>query len=384
MSIMVAASEELTMPRGSRRPYSVWIERARLPDDRSSYRIRWIDPATGERRSEPCGTDRAFARDRRDAKVAELRAGLRGDGGDRRVRDLLDQLESWMAGRARETRANARRSLERLIALCGNARLRMVDRRLMMEYRGRLSETGLTPAAVNKHLRHVKAALTLAVDAGWLPANPAWHWKAMLMPEAERRIRVVEPAEYEKIANACADQRLHLAVILSWHQGIRRTDLVQLRWDALDLERGVAQLASVPEAGEYTKTRRRAAIPLRVVPLAALRAWWDAAEKRVTARGTEPRSPYVLHWPNGRPLGASWLSREFGRTVLAAGIPACTLHDLRRSFSTLAQRAGEDPSTVMQLGGWSSVAVVRRHYTGDVSEGMRRAADRLDQAEAAG
>ncbi len=50
-----------------------------------------------------------------------------------------------------------------------------------------------------------------------------------------------------------------------------------------------------------------------------------------------------------------------------------SLHDLRRSFSTLAQRAGVDKYTVKDLGGWSVVSVVERHYTGDVSEAHRKA-----------
>ena len=41
------------------------------------------------------------------------------------------------------------------------------------------------------------------------------------------------------------------------------------------------------------------------------------------------------------------------RIVKRAGIAYCTLHDLRRSFSTLAQRAGVDRYTVKDLGGWS-------------------------------
>ena len=54
-------------------------------------------------------------------------------------------------------------------------------------------------------------------------------------------------------------------------------------------------------------------------------------------------------------------------------IAHCTLHDLRRSFSTIAQRRGVDKYTVKDLGGWSVVSVVEKHYTGDVSEVHRAA-----------
>ena len=56
-----------------------------------------------------------------------------------------------------------------------------------------------------------------------------------------------------------------------------------------------------------------------------------------------------------------------------ADIAYCTPHDLRRSSSTLAQRAGVDRHTVKDLDGWSEVSVVERHYTGQVKEAHRRA-----------
>ena len=67
-----------------------------------------------------------------------------------------------------------------------------------------------------------------------------------------------------------------------------------------------------------------------------------------------------------------------------AKIAHCTPHDLRRSFSTIAQRAGVDKYTVKDLGGgsvvsvkdlggWPVVSVVEEHCTGEVMEVHRRA-----------
>ena len=72
-----------------------------------------------------------------------------------------------------------------------------------------------------------------------------------------------------------------------------------------------------------------------------------------------------------------WVTHEFANLVKKAKIDYCTLHDLRRSFSTLAQRAGVDKYTVKDLGGWSVVSVVEKHYSGDVFEAHRRAMDRI-------
>ena len=75
-----------------------------------------------------------------------------------------------------------------------------------------------------------------------------------------------------------------------------------------------------------------------------------------------------------------WVSRRFREVRETARAPYCTIHDLRPSWSTLAQRAGIDKVTVKDLGGWSEVSVVERHYTGGVSKVHRRPMKRLAEA----
>ena len=64
-----------------------------------------------------------------------------------------------------------------------------------------------------------------------------------------------------------------------------------------------------------------------------------------------------------------------------AGIPYHSLHDLRRSIACLAQRAGIDEAIVKDLGEWSTIGVVEKHYTGEVPEVSRRAMPTLDAAQ---
>ncbi len=75
--------------------------------------------------------------------------------------------------------------------------------------------------------------------------------------------------------------------------------------------------------------------------------------------------PHVSAWPDGQPYKPDWITHRFATAAKDARIKA-SIHDLRRSFSTLAQRAGVDRLTVKDLGGWSSVTVVEKHYTGEI------------------
>lgn len=106
----------------------------------------------------------------------------------------------------------------------------------------------------------------------------------------------------------------------------------------MDFDRDVVTATNVPEAGEYTKSRKIRAVPMTEAVKSVLAAL-HAKVPKVLDRGMYlPRHPHCFSWPDGRQFKTAWVGRRFGALVEAAGIPHCTIHDLRRSFSTLAQR----------------------------------------------
>lgn len=366
--------EPRPIQRGKHRPYAVWLQKRA---DTGTWRIRWVDPDTGQRCSETCGTDSAFARDRRDAKVAELRAGHSGRTDQHRLGELAAAVGGWMVGRSATSAGKARRAVEALRDACGNLYLHRIQRGHLMDLRGHLLRKH-APATVNSYMRSLRSALSYARDAGWLRENPARGWKGIGVPEPEPSVRVVEPAEFEKLVSATAVPGIRLLLVVAYYQGLRRAELCHLRWESIDLAGGTLRVINVAEADELTKSRRNRAIALRVPCREVLQAWWEEVEKIAGPHGLEPKYPHVVVTRYGRPYTPDRLTHVFQELVETSGIRHCTLHDLRRSFSTLAQRAGLHPSMVQALGGWSSLAVVRKHYTGDVTEAHRKAMEFLD------
>lgn len=365
--------------RGSRRPFSVWIESSGTKD--RLYRCRWVDPRTGQRESESCGSDRTYAKDRRDAIAAELREGKTGLRRDKTLSDLQGQIDSWMVGNDSVTRRITKASLARAIELVGDCRLAWFDRETVMALRAKLMDLGLRAATVNKEIRHLRGAVSLAVDAGWIDHNPLLRWKRAMMAEPEKRVRVVTAGEFELLVKACGeDFGLATLLYVAYYQGLRREDLAYLRWVNVDLSQG--QIWVTPtEDGDGTKRNQVSGRPLRAIVADRLREWLGRVEQRLTKSGPKPRWSFVFSWPDGTGYKPDWLTHWFEGIVDESGVDKCTLHDLRRSFSTLAQRAGLAPSTVQELGGWRSLVVVKRHYTGDVSQGQRLAMRQLDAVD---
>jgi integrase len=146
------------------------------------------------------------------------------------------------------------------------------------------------------------------------------------------------------------------------------------------LDKAQLRIINRPEAGELTKSRKNRTVPMHPTvkyELVKLRA---TAPTRIEKGKVIPKSAYVFVWESGEPLKPDWVTHQFARIAKIAGI-AATIHDLRRSFSTLAQRAGVDRMTVKDLGGWSSVTVVEKHYTGEIQPALEKAMEKIAKSQ---
>ena len=168
--------------------------------------------------------------------------------------------------------------------------------------------------------------------------------------------------------------------MVAFYQGLRRTELAQLRWRWVDLERCIMTVVNDPRAGEFTKSRKNRTIPLNPVVRDELAALRDSIPTGVESGRAVPKYPHVFTWDDGALFKPDWISHQFARVARTAGVRA-TLHDCRRSFSTLAQRAGVDRGVVKDLGGWSTVGVVEKHYTGEIQPALERAMERIAKAQ---
>ncbi|MEA3367735.1 MAG: site-specific integrase [Planctomycetota bacterium] len=192
---------------------------------------------------------------------------------------------------------------------------------------------------------------------------------------------MVEKNEFAKLLGVCENPALRAMLVVGYRQGLRRKELANLRWAAVDLERRIVHVVNVTEAGELTESRKNRSLPMHPDVYEALSGLAKHAPSRVEDGRLVPALPYAFSWPDGKPYKPDWLSHWFAGLVEKANVKHCTLHDLRRSFSTIAQRAGVDRHVVKDLGGWSCVSVVEKRYSGDISPVYRQAMEQIAAAK---
>lgn len=227
----------------------------------------------------------------------------------------------------------------------------------------------------------IHKALEDAVDAGVLAKNVAERAKP---PRPSRRatgkVGSWEAHELAQFLESVKDERVYAVWRLAAMTGMRRGEILGLRWADVDL--GAARL-SVRQAAvavayaviESTpKSHNARVIDLDRETVELLRAY----RQQQLAERAEWGADYIDHdlvaaKENGTPIHPHSFSQTFERLIKRAGVRMIRLHDLRHTHATLALKAGVPVKVVSERLGHESPAFTLKQYA-HVIPGMQAAA----------
>jgi integrase len=236
---------------------------------------------------------------------------------------------------------------------------------------------------LNLHLV-LTQALGQAVRWQLLATNPA----AGAQPPRPRRAAplVADPALLERLLAATAGTVYELPCALALATGMRRGELLALRWSDLSPERRQARVVrslQPTQAGlvfEEPKTRRSR----RTVVLPAfLDRYLDAQqqrqnERRLAAADTWREQGLVIDRGDGAPLNPDTLSTGWARFLRARGLPKLRFHDLRHAHATLLLMQGVHPKIVSERLGHASIGITLDTYSHVLPSLQNDAANAID------
>lgn len=180
--------------------------------------------------------------------------------------------------------------------------------------------------------------------------------------------------------------RLYALYVVAATLGLRRGELLGLRWDDLDLDEGTLTVAqTVQRVGgrllvDDTKSEASdATLPLPKVTHRELLAHRDRQEKERIEAG-EIWHHYGLVFPTrvGTPIEPRSLNRHFERIRTKAGLPAVRLHDSRHTVVTLLLQLGVPPHVVQAIARHADLDVTLGIYAHTNLAAMREALDTID------
>ncbi|OAM33539.1 hypothetical protein A7Q01_00875 [Eikenella sp. NML96-A-049] len=192
----------------------------------------------------------------------------------------------------------------------------------------------------NRYFALIRAILNKCVNEwDWLDKAP----KLKLHKEPKKRIRWLYPEEARRLVNALAHlpYMQHL-VIFSLATGLRQANVLNLKWEQIDLKRQAAWIYP-----DQAKAGKAIGVPLNHTAMQVLMERQREGE-------------YVFtHSHGGRVKSIS--SRVWHEALEKAGIEDFRWHDLRHTWASWLVQNGTPLAALKEMGGWESVEMVQRY-----------------------
>jgi integrase len=312
---------------------------ARRQRDKWVVRVDGIDTETGKHRPKQLGT---FA-SRRAAEKAARDATVEGPSLDRS--SVAATIERWLELRtdvSAKTRDQYRWASRHILAGLGSVRVSDLDRDDIVRWLSSLAESGLSPRSVQICRTVLKAALADAVEDGRLKRNPAQRVALPAKVAVGRDLEAWTPEEIERFVTEADRHRLGAVFRVAVFYGLRRSELLALKWDDLDSVNGTLTvdegLVATDDGPVWTtgKNRRsRRTIPLDAKTVARLQA--HRAQQRVERLAAGPKwtdLDLIAATGVGTPIEPRNYDRMLAAVITRAGVPRLSSHGLRHTAAT--------------------------------------------------
>ena len=228
---------------------------------------------------------------------------------------------------------------------------------------------GLSPRSLRLHKNIIAQTLDLAVRNKLIQSNPC---QFVVLPQCERfESQFYTENQLKALFSALKDDPiLPMVRITAWY-GLRRSELLGLQWDSLDLDAGTMTIrhtvSKVTEVVAKDKTKN--ASSRRTFPLTpeAVEIFTKAKEQEERNRAMFGReyqeNPYVFKWPDGHPYSPDYISHHFAKVLKRHGLPHIRFHELRHSCASMLINMGFTLKDVQEWLGHSDIKMTANVYS---------------------
>jgi integrase len=291
------------------------------------------------------------------------------------VSEYLDRfLEDVQRGSVRESTYSRDKYLvsNHVKLTLGRVKLKNLSAMHLQRLYREKQDSGLSASTVQKIHHILHKALSQGVKWDLIPRNPA---DAVEAPRpAPEEMHPLSAEETRKLLEAANGDRLEALYVLAVTTGMRRGELLGLKWSDVDLENATVSIRRtltrtdngkrVALGDPKTKKSRRT---IRLTPQAveALRSHLERQLGEIEEAGDLYEDQgLVFTTATGTAINPSNLrQRSLAPLLKKAGLPHIRFHDLRHTCATLLFGKGVHPKFVQELLGHATIAITLDTYS---------------------
>lgn len=228
----------------------------------------------------------------------------------------------------------------------------------------------LSARAIHHALATLTAILESAIDEDILLRNPAK--KISVRKSDAREIPALSAAQVAELLAGLRETLLKVPTLVAIGTGLRRGELLGLRWSDVDFEAKVLHvrhsLERLPNKTlrfKEPKTRNsRRSVPLGASIVAALEAHrFEQAHRGLHFGPTFNADRLVFPWVDGTPWNPDDFSMRFYRAIRKMKLPLVSVHGLRHTHASLGLAAGVPMKIVSETLGHADISITANRYT---------------------
>jgi site-specific recombinase XerD len=229
------------------------------------------------------------------------------------------------------------------------------------------------------YVRTIKAAFNKAVEWGYVKEN---YFIKVKLPKKQKLAPVfINSEQLIVISDQLKNETIKNIVVLAFYTGMRLDEIVNLRWENVDLENRVI---TVGDENFTTKGRNQRFIPiceeaLKVIENLELRMPNEKNKKKIISiKPLGYDRDYMFCKADGKKYTGDHISQSFKRASKAACLDnAIHFHSLRLSFASNLVQKGVPLYTIKELLGHSSISTTEI-YSHLNMESLKEAIKKLD------
>ena len=269
---------------------------------------------------------------------------------DRYVEDYLKikDSRSWQREMGR---------IHRILEYFGNTYIDKIYTDDLEHFLAGLQRAGLKPATINRYIARLSSLMKRAMAWGYREDNPVVSIENLR--ESKMGDRYLEDAEYQTLLEAC-DPVLRALVVLAANTGIRRGELMTLRWEDVDFNNAQLVIRAV-----NSKTAESRVVPLNLDVIASLRSLDPKPGGKVVPFKDFPR----YRWDEVR-ANLGWDRIETPR------LKGWRWHDFRHDAASRIAMADVPLSKIGKILGHKSLVTTQR-YAHMSDKSLHDAVDRI-------